>query len=155
LNGCSPRSVLGRFLQGINSIQSKLTIRNCSRYVEEGASAQEVWGRTKCFRHGSNRVGFNAQALVILPSSLKSTRKGLLYGGERTLPPQFFQVACHLGCDLIKLFAAISACRAASKRRWCEAKGSFLRKTCIHVISVEKLAGGVCSVPVSVRESIS
>jgi len=57
---------------------------------------------------GSCRVGFVAEALVVFPSSLKSLRKGLFHRGPWILPLQFFQVARHLGRDLIKLFAAIS-----------------------------------------------
>jgi hypothetical protein len=56
----------------------------------------------------SRRVGFIAQALVVFASVLKSARKGLFYCHPGMLLLQFFQVAGHLGRDLIKLFAAIS-----------------------------------------------
>jgi hypothetical protein len=57
--------------------------------------------------------GFIAQALVVFPALLKSARKGLSYFGPRILPLQFFQIARHLGRDLIKLFAAISGVQSS------------------------------------------
>jgi hypothetical protein len=57
---------------------------------------------------GSRCILFIAQALVIFPSPLKPLRKGFLHCGRGILPLQFFQVAGHLGRDLIKFFAAVS-----------------------------------------------
>jgi hypothetical protein len=65
------------------------------------------------FRELSHRVGFVAQALVVFPSLLKSTRKGLFYCHPGILLLQLFQVARHLGRDLIELFAAISGVQSS------------------------------------------
>jgi hypothetical protein len=44
---------------------------------------------------------------------LKSAHKGLFYRYPRILLLQFFQVARHLGRDLIELFAAISGVQSS------------------------------------------
>jgi hypothetical protein len=44
---------------------------------------------------------------------LKPARKGLFYCNPGVLLLQFFQVARHLGRDLIKLFAAISGVQSS------------------------------------------
>jgi hypothetical protein len=59
------------------------------------------------------RIRFIAQALVVFESLLKSERKGLFYCNRGILLLQFFQVARHLGRDLIKLFAAISGVQSS------------------------------------------
>ena len=64
------------------------------------------------FGAASHRSGFIAEALVIFPSSLKSVRKRLFHCGAGMLPLQFFQVARHLGRDLIKFLAAISGVKS-------------------------------------------
>jgi len=90
---------------------------------------------------GLCRVGFIAQALVIFPSSLKSVRKRLFHCGPGILPLQFFQVARHLGRDLIKLFAAISGVQSRFEAQEVEslavselpARFEIVFQSCIHV----------------------
>jgi hypothetical protein len=89
----------------------------------------------------SCRVGFVAQALVIFPSSLKSLRKWFFHGSPGILPLQFFQVACHLGRDLIKLFAAVSGVESRFEAQEVEflgvselpARFEMVFQSCIHV----------------------
>ena len=69
--------------------------------------------RTQCPGKLSHRVRFIAQALVVFPSLLKSACKWLFYCRPGILLLQFFQVARHLGRDLIKLFAAISGVQSS------------------------------------------
>jgi hypothetical protein len=56
---------------------------------------------------------FIAQALVVFPSLVEPARKGFFYCHPGILLLQFFQVARHLGRDLIKFFAAISCVQSS------------------------------------------
>jgi len=92
----------------------------------------------------SHRAGFIAQALVVFPSLAKSAREGLFYCHPGMLLLQFFQVAGHLGRDLIKLVAAISGVQSGFEAQEVEllavaellARPKIVFQSCIEVCPV-------------------
>ena len=93
------------------------------------------------FGAASHRSGFIAEALVIFPSLLKSVRKRLFHCGAGMLPLQFFQVARHLGRDLIKFLATISGVQSRFEAQEVEflaiselpARFEIVLQSCVHI----------------------